>query len=134
MNNILKHLKNNWHFYLLGAFVVFIATKPIQNYVDSRYTKEITCTVDSASTDLRSGGSGGKSSSSPTSTIQTQECGQLVFYRTFVTGVGMGDITSQLKEGEKYIFVVNRFDFMHAYPEVQGIKEKNGRPVQFTSS
>ena len=134
MKKIMGHFLRNWIWYVLGFVVIGVISWPIQKYINSHYTKDITCTVTSASTELRSGGSGGRASSSPTSIVQTEECGQLVFYSTFVEGVGMQDITNQLGEGKPYIFTVNRYVLFNNHPEVQGIKETNGAPVRFTSS
>lgn len=134
MKKVVDYIREYWIWYVLAFIAISVISWPIQKYVNSHYTKEIICTVTSASTELRSGGSGGRSSSSYYSVVNTQECGELSFTTSFIEGVGMRDITDQLNQGESYIFTVNRYVLLNNHPEVQGIKELSGEPVHFTSS
>lgn len=133
MKKVYRYIKDNWIWYFLGFVIIGVISLPVQKYVDSHYTKDIDCTVVSAETVVRSTGSAGKPSSSATSIIETEECGELRFYSPVVDGLGMREATDRLVPGERYRFVVNRFDFMHRYPNVQDIKAVDGSPVDFAS-
>lgn len=131
MKKVFRHLRESWILYILGIVVASLISMPIQKYVNSHYTEDISCTVTQASTDLRSGGSGGRRSSSFVSIVETKECGKLVFYSTFVKGAGMEDITNRLTEGQTYIFTVNRYVLFNNKPEIQGIRNTDGTPIDF---
>lgn len=133
MKKIVEHFKYNGIIYFVGfCFVVAIILWPVRNYLNSHYTRDITCTVESASTSLRSGGSGGRSSSNFISTIETKECGRLSFYSTFVKGAGMKDITDRLEVGEKYIFTINKYEVISSYGIVSGIRDSSGGEIDFS--
>lgn len=133
MKKVFRHFREFWWFYLAGLMVAyFLIFGPLANYLNKHYTKDITCTVESASTSLRSGGSGGRRSSSFTSIIETKECGRLHFLSTFVKGAGMKDITDRLEEGEKYIFTVNEFELLSGHGVVSGIRDSSGGEIDFS--
>lgn len=61
MKKVFRHLREFWGFYFIGLFVAYILIFVfLADYLNTRYTRDITCTVESASTSLHSGGSGGK--------------------------------------------------------------------------
>lgn len=114
---------------MIAYFLIFGA---LANYLNRHYTRDVTCTVESASTSLHSGGSGGRSSSNFVSTIETKECGRLSFYSTFVKGAGMKDITDRLEVGERYIFTINKQEVISSYWIVSGIRDSSGGEIDFS--
>lgn len=131
MKKVYWHFRENWYFYLIGFMVLVFISLPVQRYMDSHYTEDIECTVISAETTSRTTGSGGKISSSITSTVETEECGRLWQHSPIVDGLSMKEVTDQLVPGKKYRFVVNRYPFLSDDHNIQDIKDVDGSPVDF---
>lgn len=130
MKKIVEHFRYNGIIYFVAfCFIVFIILWPVRNYLNSHYTKDVVCTVTSAKVETWGGGRGGRSRALK---IQTEECDDLMVYSNIQRGAGFDEVGRNMKPGTKYIFTINKFNFLITANIVSGIRDSSGGEIDFS--